>query len=394
MTCFFLSAISLKRCERLVERVALDLEAELRQRVAQRVAARVLAEHDLVRLEPDLGRVHDLVGRALLEHAVLVDPGLVGEGVAPDDRLVGLHRVAGEARDHAARARQLAAVDLRVEAVDVAARAQQHHDLLERAVAGALADPVDGALDLARAGQHAGVGVRDREPEVVVAVDRQPHVAQAGDEPVELLEVADVLLRGRVADRVGDVDDVGALGDRDRADLGGELDVGAGRVHRRELDVVAVRLRQRHRGLGLALDVVSRRLELVLDVDVRGRDERVDPRARRVLDRAPGGVDVRLVGARQPADHRALDVAGDLLDRLEVAGRGDREARLDHVDAEPCELLGDLDLLLRVERDPGRLLAVAQRGVEDLDAILNAVLGNRLVADFAHGAVSFCLKLR
>ena len=34
---------------------------------------------------------------------------------------------------------------------------------------------------------------------------------------------------------------------------------------------------------------------------------------------------------------------------------------------EPRELLGDLDLLLGVERDPGRLLAVAQRGVEDVD---------------------------
>ena len=86
-----------------------------------------------------------------------------------------------------------------------------------------------------------------------------------------------------------------------------------------------------------------------------------------VLDRVPGGVDVGLVGAREAADHRALDAAGDRLDRLEVAGRGDREAGLDHVDAEPRQLLGDLDLLLGVERDPRRLLAVAQRGVEDVD---------------------------
>ena len=57
--------------------------------------------------------------------------------------------------------------------------------------------------------------------------------------------------------------------------------------------------------------------------------------------------------------------AGDRLDRLEVAGRGDREAGLDDVDAEPGELLGDLELLGRVQRDAGRLLAVAQRRVED-----------------------------
>ncbi len=89
----------------------------------------------------------------------------------------------------------------------------------------------------------------------------------------------------------------------------------------------------------------------------------------RVLDRPPGGVDVGLVGAGQAADHRALDVAGDRLDRLEVAGRGDREAGLDHVDPQARQLLGDLDLLAGVQRDAGRLLAVAQCRVEDVDAV-------------------------
>ena len=50
--------------------------------------------------------------------------------------------------------------------------------------------------------------------------------------------------------------------------LGGELDVGARRVHRRELDVVDVLLRVRDGGAGLALDVLARGLQLVLDVDV------------------------------------------------------------------------------------------------------------------------------
>ena len=53
------------------------------------------------------------------------------------------------------------------------------------------------------------------------------------------------------------------------------------------------------------------------------------------------------------------------LDGLEVAGRGDREAGLDDVDAQARELVGDLELLAGVERDAGRLLAVAQRRVED-----------------------------
>ena len=41
------------------------------------------------------------------------------------------------------------------------------------------------------------------------------------------------------------------------------------------------------------------------------------------------------------------DLARDRLHGLEVAGRGDREAGLDDVDAEPRELVRDLDLLVR-----------------------------------------------
>ena len=287
------------------------------------------------------------------------------ERVAADDRLVRLDGIAGETGDEPRGARDLAGDDARLQADVRLPRVQQHHDLLERRVSGALADPVDRALDLARPGLKAGERVRDREPQVVVAVDGEDDVLEPGDELVELLEIRRELERHRVADRVGDVDRGRALVDRDLTDLGGERDVRAGRVHRRELDVVDVPLGVRDRRAGLALDVLAGRLQLVLDVDVGGRDERVDPCPRGVLDRVPGGVDVGDMRPREPGDHGSLDPARDLLDRFEVPGRGDREPGLDHVDPQPRELLRDLQLLLGVEADPGRLLAVAQRRVED-----------------------------
>ena len=39
---------------------------------------------------PTISGPDDLVGEPVLEHAVLVDARLVGEGVPTDDRLVGL----------------------------------------------------------------------------------------------------------------------------------------------------------------------------------------------------------------------------------------------------------------------------------------------------------------
>ena len=50
------------------------------------------------------------------------------------------------------------------------ARLDRHHDFLERAVAGAFADAVDRAFDLAGTGMHGGEAVGDRHAEVVVAM--------------------------------------------------------------------------------------------------------------------------------------------------------------------------------------------------------------------------------
>src|SRR3954470_5314718 len=363
----------LEALERRVQRRALDLVAELLERLAQRMPAGVFAEHDRVRLEADRGGVHDLVGRPLLQHAVLVDAGLVRERVSPDDRLVGLHRVAGKAGDQPARAGDLARVYARGEVEGRPPRVQQHHDLLERRVARPLADPVHGALDLTRSGRNPREGVRHREPEVVVAVHRKRDLVQVRNELVQAPEGGRVLVRHRVPDGVRNVDGRRTLVERDLHHLGGVLEVGARGIHRRELHVVGVLLRVRDRRARLALHVLARRLELVLDVDVARRDEGVDARPLGIPDRVPGGVDVLEARAGEPADARAVDLARDRLHRLEVAWRGDREAGLDHVHPEPPELVGDLELLDLVQRDARRLLAVAQRGVEDAYVICSVV---------------------
>jgi hypothetical protein len=92
------------------------------------------------------------------------------------------------------------------------------------------------------------------------------------------------------------------------------------------------------------------------------------------LDRVPRGVDVLRGGARQAADHRTVNLAGDGLDRLEVTGRRYGEPGFDHVDSEPRQLVGDLELLLLVQRDARRLLAVAERRVEDLYSVVSVAV--------------------
>ena len=81
-------------------------------------------------------------------------------------------------------------------------------------------------------------------------------------------------------------------------------------------------------------------------------------------------LEIGAMAARQAGDDRTADLGGDLADGLGVGRRGDREAGLDDVHAKRIELTGQLQLLGRPERKPGRLLAVAQRRVEDADVVL------------------------
>ena len=290
------------------------------------------------------------------QHAVLVDAGLVGERVPAHDRLVRLHDVARQARDHARGAGDLLGVDVRAQAVARSAGREQHHDLLERGVAGPLADAIDGRLDLAGARHHAGQRVGDRQAQVVVAVHREHDAVDLRHPPAQPVQDLDVLLGDGVADGVGDVDRGRAGGDGRAHDLGHELGVAAGRVLARELDVAAERLR-------LADGAVGRRDHLGA-----GGDEDVDARVARALERLDGRLDVLVVRARERRDD-AVDGLGDGADALPLSRRGDGEPGLDDVHAEPVELACDLDLLGRRQRDSGRLLAVAERGIEDADGV-------------------------
>ena len=211
------------------------------------------------------------------------------------------------------------------------ARAQRHHDFFHGGVARALADPVHGALDLAGAGPDRGQRVRDRQAQVVVAVDREARqvrlrhaLAQVGDE-------LGVLERRGVADRIRDVQRARAGRDRAAADLDQELPVAAGGVLGGELDVLAVAARAAHGAHRLVEHLLLRHAQLVAHVDLARGDEDVDARVRGALQRLPGAVDVLVVGARQPADDRLAHRSDHGLHRSKSPSRRSGTG-FDHVD--------------------------------------------------------------
>ena len=136
----------------------------------------MLAEHDAVGRQADVLRLHDLVGLAVLQHAMLVDARFVREGVGADDRLVARRRRVGDLRERPAGGHDLRGVDAGRDAVEVGAGVQRHDDVLERAIARPLADAVDGAFDLPRAAADGGERIGDRHAEIVVAMGGEDDV--------------------------------------------------------------------------------------------------------------------------------------------------------------------------------------------------------------------------
>ena len=177
-----------------------------------------------------------------------------------------------------------------------------------------------------------------------------------------------VLVRKAVADRVGEVDGRRAGADGLAAHARREGGLGASRVLTGELDLVREAAGVAARPAGLLDDFLGVEAELALHVDGAGGEKDVDARPLRVGKGLGGGVDVLLARPRKGGDGGTLDCGGDCPDAFEVSRRGDREPCLDDVDSEPLELRPDLHLLVRRQRDARRLLAVAQRRVEDRDS--------------------------
>ena len=109
-------------------------------------------------------------------------------------------------------------------------------------------------------------------------------------------------------------------------------------------------------------------LELGGEVQVGGGEEGVDAGARGGLDGAGGGLDVLALAAGEGGDDGAANFAGDGADGFGVAVGGDGEASLEDVDAEGGDLVGEAQLFVAVHGAAGRLFAVAQGGVEEVDA--------------------------
>ena len=95
---------------------------------------------------------------------------LVRKRIGPDHRLVGRGLEGDQLAEHFAGGIKLIELDAGRDAVAVAAHVERCGNLFESGVAGTLADAVDSALHLARAGLDGGQRIRHCKAKIVVAM--------------------------------------------------------------------------------------------------------------------------------------------------------------------------------------------------------------------------------
>ena len=112
-------------------------------------------------IQTDRFRGHDFVVFAVLQYAVLVDAGGVGEGAGTDDGFVGRNGHIANLADGLAGTPDFVVINAGADIHNVFAHLDGHNHFFQRTVARALADTVHGAFNLASTGVDRGNRVTD-----------------------------------------------------------------------------------------------------------------------------------------------------------------------------------------------------------------------------------------
>ena len=214
------------------------------------------------------------------------------EGVLSNDRFVELDRESRCIGDRSAGVHYLGRVDSRPEWHDVVSDAKGHDDLFERGVSCALAKTVYRAFDLPRSGAYSGKRIRHRHAEVVVAMSRDHDVFDSRNALSKHSDDFGAFVGSRVADGIGDVDCSRPGLDSSLHSAAKEIVLSSRAVFRRPLDVVGV-LSSARDGCDDSIDHrVGIHFQLVLHMDRRSGDERVNSWSLGAFKRFGSSVDV------------------------------------------------------------------------------------------------------
>ena len=196
-------------------------------------------------------------------------------------------------------------------------------------------------------------------------MDRPDRLVAVGHALAQGLDEVTVELGYGITDSVRHVDGGSTLFDHRLENATQVVDIAAVTVFGAELNVTHQVARETHRELGLLKHLLGRHTEFFLHVQRAGGNEGVDTRRTRAFEGFGSAGDIAVIGARQRADGRILDGVSNCLHSIKVAVGTGCKTGLDHIHLEAFELAGNAQFFITRHGSSGRLLAVAQGGVEN-----------------------------
>ena len=169
---------------------------------------------------------------------MLMYAGLVGKGIGAHNGLVPLDLKASQGRNHPGSLVNLASVNVGADMIMIGPNLQGHHDLLERTIAGPLAQAINGTLDLAGTGANGRKRIGNGQAQIVVAVNGNDGIGYIGDIGYQIGNNPVEVLRSGVANRIGNIDGRCTSGYDGLDDLTKELGLSARSILRGKLHVV------------------------------------------------------------------------------------------------------------------------------------------------------------
>ena len=363
-------------------RIAIEVDAEGLRLEDDVAAAGLVADEDRALITDD-GRIDMLVGGGELPDGVHVRAALMGEGRGADPRTT---RIGGEVGDAINEARKTSeALERgRGDALPAELQLGARDDCGEVAITGALADAVDGALDMRSARFKRSEGVGETEAGVIVRMDTDGRLLERSDRGAG--GRSDFSGQGATVGVAKD-DAVGTTGDG--GEHGGD---GVGRIFLPAIDRVFA-IVDDFAAMGLQeSDRIADHLEVLLrgtaedfaDVEGGGLAVDGDDRGIDLEEAADLGVfrGTHALAAGRPEGRQLGMLELDLLgagEELDVAGIGARPAAFDVGHAEAFELSGDAQLVINGEMNALPLRAVAEGGIIDFDGACHGGVGGKEV---------------
>ena len=293
-----------------------------------------------------------------------MDAGLVGKGIAPDDRLVEGSGLPDDIIDRSAGAGDLRGVNARGVGINAGAGAHCHNHLFQCGVARPLTEAVYRALNLPRPTQHTGEGIGCCHAQIIVAVHGEDGFVAVGHLFPQVCDQIPHFRRGCIAHRVGNIYGGGSCADSRIHNLHQKIPVGPGGVLGGKLHITAVLLRMGGHGEGGFQHLFRGHLQFVLHMHGACGEKQVDPRSGSAFYSVPCRVNIQLAGSCQRGDAAVLHGFRDRLHRFKITGRGDGESRLDNVHLHSFQAPRYFNLLLEIHGASGGLFTVPQGGVK------------------------------